>query len=536
MTHGDLFPDRRNARDALRTAARLAATGEVPRGRVAREVVRGVLRLGPKSGNEPELPPGIATLGTRLRELGYHVALKGKWHVTKPRGALERASAPGRATTASRTGSRRTPAATPRPSRSAAGPRARAGTSTTRARWRPGSRRPTCPSRSAWCGAWSTRTTSSAIRTRSSDGGYSAGEFADLRVPLPATIDEDLRDKPTVQALQKIGQTSYLGALRTRAEQQRYVDFYAHLHRVVDRKIGRLLARSATPTTRVAALAHRDRAHVGPRRARASRMAGCARRCSTRTRRRCASRSSSPGRRCSTGRATSDALVSLVDLVPTLVGLAGGDADGAVDGFDLGPVLRGERDGVRDAVLFTYDDHQAGTAFQEAPGQPNRIRCVRDERWKYAIYVDPNGQRRARVRALRPRERPRRGDQPRRQAQRRGPDGAGAARAAAAAGAARGAVRGDGDAAACIVHAQHAKCYHRGCRMFRYAMSLMTRTARLKSQAALAGQSLNEYLLARLDEVARYPTIRELAAQIRELPPYEGPSAAAIIREERDKR
>jgi choline-sulfatase len=87
---------------------------------------------------------------------------------------------------------------------------------------------------------------------------------------------------------------------------------------------------------------------------------------------------------------SSDALVSLVDLVPTLVGLAGGSADG-VDGFDLGPLLHGERASVRDAVLFTYDDHQAGTAFQEAPGQPNRIRCVRDARWKYAVYVDPSG-------------------------------------------------------------------------------------------------------------------------------------------------
>jgi arylsulfatase A-like enzyme len=87
---------------------------------------------------------------------------------------------------------------------------------------------------------------------------------------------------------------------------------------------------------------------------------------------------------------SSDALVSLVDLVPTLVGLAGGSADD-VDGFDLGPVLRGETESVRHAVLFTYDDHQAGTAFQEAPGQPNRIRCVRDERWKYAVYLDPRG-------------------------------------------------------------------------------------------------------------------------------------------------
>src|SRR6185369_7583475 len=61
------------------------------------------------------------------------------------------------------------------------------------------------------------------------------------------------------------------------------------------------------------------------------------------------------------------------------------------DGHDLGPVLRGESDAVRDAVLFTYDDHQAGTAFQDAPGQPNRIRCVRDAKWKYAVYLDPSG-------------------------------------------------------------------------------------------------------------------------------------------------
>ena len=88
----------------------------------------------------------------------------------------------------------------------------------------------------------------------------------------------------------------------------------------------------------------------------------------------------------------SDALVSLVDVVPTMLGLAGEPGDPTrFDGHDLGPVLRGESDAVRDAVLFTYDDHQAGTAFQDAPGQPNRIRCVRDARWKYAVYLDPSG-------------------------------------------------------------------------------------------------------------------------------------------------
>jgi antitoxin FitA len=59
---------------------------------------------------------------------------------------------------------------------------------------------------------------------------------------------------------------------------------------------------------------------------------------------------------------------------------------------------------------------------------------------------------------------------------------------------------------------------------------------RLKAQAALSGQSLNEYLLARMADVARLPTVPELAARIRERAPYEGPSSAAVIREDRDRR
>ncbi len=46
---------------------------------------------------------------------------------------------------------------------------------------------------------------------------------------------------------------------------------------------------------------------------------------------------------------------------------------------------------MRDTVLFTFDDHQAATFMQDAAGQPNRVRCVRDRRWKYAVYLDPTG-------------------------------------------------------------------------------------------------------------------------------------------------
>ncbi len=59
---------------------------------------------------------------------------------------------------------------------------------------------------------------------------------------------------------------------------------------------------------------------------------------------------------------------------------------------------------------------------------------------------------------------------------------------------------------------------------------------RLKAQAALAGQSLNEYLLARVTEIAQTPTLGELAERIRRRAPYTGPSSAEAVRAGRDER
>ena len=398
MTEGDLFPDPKNVPDVLRTAARLGWSREVPRRRLAEALGRGVLRLGPKSGNEPELQPGIPTLGTLLRERGYHVAFKGKWHVTKP---------------VNRSGW--SDADPPRLERDYgfseweppdAGGDAKAHTfggghaGTTgqgwdedytlqMERWLAQANLP-----EPFCLIFSLVNPHDVLGYPSSfeDGGYSPGEFDDLDVPLPRTIDENLRDKPTVQALMKLGQTSYLGAIKGRRQQQRYVNFYAHLHRLVDAKIGRLLAalgnpadpdslRSRTVIVRTSDHGEMALSHGGLRQKMFNAYEESLR---------VPFVVSSPALFREPRR--SDALVSLVDLVPTMLGLAGEPGDPTqFDGHDLGPVLRGESDAVRDAVLFTYDDHQAGTAFQDAPGQPNRIRCVRDAKWKYAVYLDPSG-------------------------------------------------------------------------------------------------------------------------------------------------
>jgi arylsulfatase A-like enzyme len=108
-----------------------------------------------------------------------------------------------------------------------------------------------------------------------------------------------------------------------------------------------------------------------------------------------------------------EALASLVDVLPTMLALGGRAAPPELRGHDLTPILAAASDpraaaaddvdlspvtehaaparSVQDAIHFTYDDHQAGTATRNAPGQPNRIRSIRTATGKYAFYFDPNG-------------------------------------------------------------------------------------------------------------------------------------------------
>ncbi|MFI4985636.1 MAG: sulfatase-like hydrolase/transferase [Solirubrobacterales bacterium] len=398
LTEGDLWPDPKNAPAALRAAARMALSGAIPQRRLASSFVRNALRLGLKSGDEPELPPGIDTLATLLRGRGYHVVLKGKWHLSKPvNGESWTADDPARI-------ERDYGFAEWEPPDAGGDTKAAhfggGNAGTTHAGWDEDYTR----QMEAWlarrdlpepfCLVFSLVNPHDVLGYPASyeEGGYAPGEFRDLVVPLPPTLEEDLRSKPTVQALSKLGMDTYLGALRDRRAQQDYVAFYAHLHRVVDEKIGRLLKalgpaadpsslRSRTVIARISDHGEMGLSHGGLRQKIFNAYEETIR---------VPLVISSP--RLFPRPRESDALVSLLDIVPTLLGLAGAEAEPErFDGRDLGPLLRGERQSVRDAVLFTYDDHQAGTALQDGAGQPNRLRCVRDARWKYAVYLDPAG-------------------------------------------------------------------------------------------------------------------------------------------------
>ncbi len=81
---------------------------------------------------------------------------------------------------------------------------------------------------------------------------------------------------------------------------------------------------------------------------------------------------------------TSDALVSLIDVLPTLLEAAGTPPPGEIDGRSFLGVLRGERDAHRERVFATHSG--------DLPMNRYPIRAVRTRRWKYIRNLDPGAE------------------------------------------------------------------------------------------------------------------------------------------------
>ncbi|TWT66788.1 Choline-sulfatase [Posidoniimonas polymericola] len=79
-----------------------------------------------------------------------------------------------------------------------------------------------------------------------------------------------------------------------------------------------------------------------------------------------------------------DAMVSWIDLLPTLLELAGGEPPAAptqIDGRSFAGVLTGEQDTHRDEIFTTHSGDGNHNVFP--------IRAVRDRRWKYILNLHP---------------------------------------------------------------------------------------------------------------------------------------------------
>jgi uncharacterized sulfatase len=81
---------------------------------------------------------------------------------------------------------------------------------------------------------------------------------------------------------------------------------------------------------------------------------------------------------------TAKAMVTWVDLLPTLLEAVGGTPPADMSGRSFMPVLRGETSHHRDKVFFTHS----------GDGNMNRypIRAVRTDRWKYIRNLDPSAE------------------------------------------------------------------------------------------------------------------------------------------------
>ncbi|HLM51602.1 MAG TPA: sulfatase-like hydrolase/transferase [Solirubrobacteraceae bacterium] len=421
-TRGGARPARANLLETLRAGAGRSIGDGVSPLTGARALGRMALRsvTGTPQRAEPELRPETPNLATLLRAAGYEVAYRGKWHLTKPVAGAEWSAADTRHL-AERFGFAgwEPPDAgeDTRPEHFGGGDAGR-----TRQGWDEDFTRqaedfladPGLPEPFALVVSLVNPHDVLAYPMTWREGGFDARAVRDLGVRLPPTADERLDRKPAAHGLQKYGQQSYIGPLGSPSRRLAYVNFYAHLHAEVDAKIARLLAalgeagdpaslRSRTVVVRTSDHGEMGLAHGGLRQKMFNAYEETLR---------IPLVVSNPV--LFPRAVTTDAAAGLVDLVPTMLALAGARGPAAgLDGADLSAVLAHhaapEREAagrvpvdlravlehaapapsVRDAVAFTYDDDAAATFLRDTVPPPNHIRCVRERTRKYAVYVDP---------------------------------------------------------------------------------------------------------------------------------------------------
>lgn len=220
-------------------------------------------------------------------------------------------------------------------------------------------------------------------------------ECFDQGVGLPATAQESPLGnfKPPAQARSTLMWASGLGTLLSHEERLNYVNFYAYLHKESDRHIGTVLdalearraLRNKTVVFRLSDHGEMGLAHGGMREKAYNAYEETIH---------VPLVVSNPV--LFPRAAETQALASLIDLMPTVAALAGVRNQGkwTFMGADLSPVIQDAATrpsnpvrSVQDAIYFTSDE----TLGESIVGQPSHIRCLREADWKVVEYYDPAG-------------------------------------------------------------------------------------------------------------------------------------------------
>ena len=350
---------------------------------------------GPFSATERILDPGLPNLGTMLRDGGYDVHWRGKWHLSKgPAGdgrltAEELASYGFEGWTPPDAGGDTS-------SENFGGGRAGHDTAYLdqaleflRGRAESEGERP-------FCLVISLVNPHDVLGfPRDWEADYEVGDL-EGPVGLPASVDEDLaaNHKPTAHRAMQRAIDMAVGELDGDEQRHRYVNFYANLTAKIDRQLAPILDLFYGPDDTPTALGedtvivrfsdHGELAmsHGGLRQKAFNVYEETMR---------VPLIFSNPVLFPEPVKCAHPA--SLVDLVPTVAGLTGAAPPPGLRGADLSPLLRDPGSGpVQDEVLFTFDDMHAGTGkVREVVPAAGRIRCIREQRFKYARYFHAEG-------------------------------------------------------------------------------------------------------------------------------------------------
>ena len=397
LTRGGAEIDRSHGKHALRKGIDSIKRGEMSAVEMLANTVKAVTRRPNGGTDERELDPDMENLPSVLKRAGYKTVLKGKWHLTQPVGDdWSQADAERLADEYGFEGWVPPDAGENiEPSHFGGGNKAgKSKEGYDEDFTRQAEEFLANPPEEPWALIFSLVNPHDVLGYPSSfkEGGYSEREWADLdAVQLPPTVDETLKNKPRAHSLLKMGQLSFLGPIEGE-ERLQYCRFYAHLHRLADAKIGRILdalgdpsdpesLRSKTVIFRTSDHGDLGMSHGGLRQKMFNAYEETVN----------VPLIVSNPQMFPEARRTS-APASLCDLLPTMAELAGADTGGLeLRGRSLVPVLNQEAESVQEGTLFTYDDHQSGTAYRDVTPGANRIRAWRTPEATYAIYLHPHG-------------------------------------------------------------------------------------------------------------------------------------------------
>jgi arylsulfatase A-like enzyme len=212
-------------------------------------------------------------------------------------------------------------------------------------------------------------------------GGYRLEDFANLPIGLPPNVDDDLSTKPSVHNSFRQFLAAATGHVRTRERQLNYARFYAYLNQQVDAQILKLLdaldARGLTDNTIVIRTSDHGELAMSHGRMRQKFYNAYRETLSVPL------IVSNP--RLYQQPESTDALASLIDVLPTLATIGGVPEPQryGLKGRDLTPILSNPRATVQDVLHFTYEDDVFPVKGADC------IRAIVEPAWKYAVYYDP---------------------------------------------------------------------------------------------------------------------------------------------------